>query len=441
MKDTSILTNNGINVQQSLELFGDMEMYDETLGDFLDMSDEKITTLENYKNANDMPNYAIAVHALKSDAKYLGFTTLADLSYESEMKSKAGDSVFVAENHPKILQEAKRVINLSQQYMGREVTAVIPEGSVQTAPAVEASSVMQTAPVAEQPVAQPVAQVVEQVAAEPAVDPMQQQVVMQPSPVVEAVQPQVEISFMNTTPVAPVTEAAPTAPVTEVTPVQEVVAQPVAQPVQPQQEVQINFSNAAEPAALNQVVQPSQPTVTVMSEVTTPVVTQTAPTEPVIQFFPADDYQHQDIMSQALSMQEQAIQDVPAAVKQGIILVVDDSPLVSNFVKKIFSKNYEVLIASDGQKAIELINDDNIRSRIKTCLLDLNMPNVSGFDVMDYFREKGFFVKTPVAIISGAEDAETLDKAKSYPIIDVLPKPFNERDVQRIVEKCLACYF
>ena len=69
------------------------------------------------------------------------------------------------------------------------------------------------------------------------------------------------------------------------------------------------------------------------------------------------------------------------------------------------------------------------------------MPNVSGFDVMDHFKEKGFFVRTPVAVISGAEDAETLDRAKSYPIIDVLAKPFNERDVQRVVEKCLACYF
>ena len=69
------------------------------------------------------------------------------------------------------------------------------------------------------------------------------------------------------------------------------------------------------------------------------------------------------------------------------------------------------------------------------------MPNVSGFDVMDYFKEKGIFVRTPVAVISGAEDAPTLDKARSYPIIDVLAKPFNERDVQRVVEKCLACYF
>ena len=364
MRDTSILTNNGVNVQASLELFGDMEMYDETLGDFLDMSDEKISTLEQYKNANDMPNYAIAIHALKSDARYLGFTTLADLSYESEMKSKAGDSVYVAENHANILQEAKRVINLSQQYMGREITQVIPEGAAQApvaeaAPAMEATPVMETAPV-------------EPVMAQP-------EMVMQPEMSVQA----------------PVMESAP---------------------VQTEMVVQSpGFTNA-----------PASEEITANS----------------IQFFPADDYNN-DPMSQALFMQEQKQNSAPqvGAVKKGIILVVDDSPLVSNFVKKIFSSNYDVMIASDVQKAIDIINDDNIRSQIKTCLLDLNMPNVSGFDVMDYFKEKGFFVRTPVAIISGAEDNESLDKAKGYPIVDVLPKPFNERDVQRVVEKCLAVYF
>lgn len=450
MKDTSILTNNGINVQASLELFGDMEMYDETLGDFLDMSDEKITTLENYKNANDMPNYAIAVHALKSDARYLGFTTLADLSYESEMKSKAGDSVFVAENHPKILQEAKRVINLSQQYMGREVTAVIPEGSVSAAPVQETpaapaptmpaqdavvgtvpamTAIPSPAPVMSADVAP--AQVVMNVVTEaaPVAQPMQDmtqvqttvQVPAQPVPD-QTVQLVIEQPSQVTQPVAEtMVQAAPVVQTTEtVAPATTIPAQ-VVTPAPAAQEVQINFSNAGEPVS-SQV----QPAVS---------------TEPMIQFFPADDYQQQDIMSRALSMQQTNDQNNVAAVKQGIILVVDDSPLVANFVKKIFSKSYEVIIAHDGQKAIDIINDDNIRTQIKTCLLDLNMPNVSGFDVMDYFREKGVFVKTPVAVISGAEDAPTLDRAKSYPIIDVLAKPFNERDVQRVVEKCLACYF
>lgn len=398
MRDTSILTSNGINVQQSLELLGDMEFYDETLEGFLDMADEKISKLENFKNTNDMANYAIEIHALKSDSRYLGFITLADLSYESEMKSKAGDSVFVAENHPKILAEAKRVINLAQTYMGREQTAVIPAEASTAAAVPEATTMVN--PV-QQTVEQQVVQPVQQVQSQPAMvaAPVQQAVVQpQVTQPVQAVQTQ------------PAMVATPTAPV------QQAVQPQVAQPVQ---EVQ------AQPAM-----------------VTTPIQQQTIePQKETIQFFPADDYQQQDIMSQALYMSQQHENPQVAGIKQGIIFVVDDSPLVANFVKKIFSTNYDVLIANDGQKAIEIIEDDNIRSKIKTCLLDLNMPNVSGFDVMDHFREKGFFVRTPVAVISGAEDTESIEKANSYPIVDILAKPFNERDVQRVVEKCLAVYF
>jgi CheY-like chemotaxis protein/HPt (histidine-containing phosphotransfer) domain-containing protein len=452
MKDTTILTNNGINVQASLELFGDMEMYDETLGDFLDMTDEKISSLENFKNANDMPNYAIAVHALKSDGRYLGFTTLADLCYESEMKSKAGDSVFVQENHPKILAEAKRVINLAQQYMGREITAVIPEGSA-PAPAVEATpapvmeaapaavpvAAVETTPVAPAPVTMEQQVVYQQSSPVPQevtmqAMPAQPQVMAQPQPVMQTV----PVQTMQTAPVQPVQQA----PVMEATPAPV----PTAAPITPDTTgVTINFSNAVQQPIATPMTQEVQQQV--MTQPVEPVVQPVVETqatvsrEPTIQFFPADNFQQNDLMSQALYMQQQPMGEPPAAVKQGIILVVDDSPLVSNFVKKIFSKNYDVLIASDGQKAIDIVNDDSVRSKIKTCLLDLNMPNVSGFDVMDHFKEKGFFVRTPVAVISGAEDAETLDRAKSYPIIDVLAKPFNERDVQRVVEKCLACYF
>ena len=429
MRDTSILTNNGINVQQSLELLGDMEFYDETLEGFLDMADEKISKLESFKNTNDMANYAIEIHALKSDSRYLGFITLADLSYESEMKSKAGDSVFVAENHPKILAEAKRVINLAQTYMGREQTAVIPGDAAAPAPVAETTPV--TTPEQQVAVQPQVVQPVQEVQAQPAMvaTPTQQ----------VAVQPQVA---------EPVQEVQ-AQPAMVTTPTQQVTVQPqVAQPVQ---EVQAQPSMVATPtqqaAVQPQVAEPLQQVQTQPAMVATPiqqVAVQPQTIEPqkeTIQFFPADNYQQQDIMSQALYMNQQTANPQVAGIKQGIIFVVDDSPLVANFVKKIFSTNYDVLIANDGQKAIEIIADDNIRSKIKTCLLDLNMPNVSGFDVMDHFREKGFFVRTPVAVISGAEDTESIEKANSYPIVDILAKPFNERDVQRVVEKCLAVYF
>ena len=65
-----------------------------------------------------MPNYAIQVHAMKSDSKYLGFTLLADLSYQHEMASKENNVDFVNNNYDNLINEANRIINIVKQYLG-----------------------------------------------------------------------------------------------------------------------------------------------------------------------------------------------------------------------------------------------------------------------------------------------------------------------------------
>ena len=105
MKDVNYLKSNGVNVEKSLELFGDMEMYDSTLNDFLSDVENRLASLKKYREIGDMKNYAIEVHALKSDARYLGFVTLADLAYEFELKSKANDIMYVYENYTKLLKK------------------------------------------------------------------------------------------------------------------------------------------------------------------------------------------------------------------------------------------------------------------------------------------------------------------------------------------------
>lgn len=117
--DKNILINNGVNVDASLEILGDMEMYNETMSDFLDEVEEKIESIKEYKGANDMANYAIQVHSLKSDSKYLGFTTLAELSYNHEMASKGNDVNYVNDNFDSLMTEANRIIALCKEYMGR----------------------------------------------------------------------------------------------------------------------------------------------------------------------------------------------------------------------------------------------------------------------------------------------------------------------------------
>lgn len=129
MKDVNILTENGVNVKKSLELFGDMETYDQTLETFLLEVEPKMEKIKNYKEVGDMANYAIQVHSLKSDAKYFGFEKLAELAYQHELESKANNMYFVTENYDELVTEATRIINLVKKYMGRsfEETAIKKE--------------------------------------------------------------------------------------------------------------------------------------------------------------------------------------------------------------------------------------------------------------------------------------------------------------------------
>ena len=110
------LIQNGVDIEKALELLGDMEMYNMTINDFLAEVEEKWNNIINYKNTNDMENYAIEVHSLKSDAKYLGFMNLADISYEHELKSKENDSKFVINHFNELEEEYTKVLKITKEY-------------------------------------------------------------------------------------------------------------------------------------------------------------------------------------------------------------------------------------------------------------------------------------------------------------------------------------
>ena len=118
MYNTKILTDNGVNLEKSLELFGDMDTYNETLVDFLNDVERKLHDIKKYKELSDMANYAILVHSLKSDAKYFGFERLAELAYNHELRSKANDMYYVADNYKELMEEANRIVKLVKSYLG-----------------------------------------------------------------------------------------------------------------------------------------------------------------------------------------------------------------------------------------------------------------------------------------------------------------------------------
>ena len=117
------------------------------------------------------------------------------------------------------------------------------------------------------------------------------------------------------------------------------------------------------------------------------------------------------------------------------VLVVDDSDMIRNIMKKSLEDEYAVLEAKDGKEAIENVMLNN---NIVCMLLDLNMPEYNGFVVLDYFKQNNLFRKIPIFIISGDDANETIHKAFTYDIVDMLNKPFSVDNIKNAVQKAIT---
>lgn len=117
--DEQYLLNNGIDYAKGLELLGSLEAYKEMLKEWLDDSTNKIDKIKELKEKKDMKNYAIEVHSLKSDSKYFGFTYLAELSLEHELKSKENNIQYIETNFEQLKSEFNRVIGVLNNYFSK----------------------------------------------------------------------------------------------------------------------------------------------------------------------------------------------------------------------------------------------------------------------------------------------------------------------------------
>ncbi len=126
--------------------------------------------------------------------------------------------------------------------------------------------------------------------------------------------------------------------------------------------------------------------------------------------------------------------DVSTDVKN--ILIADDSSIMLNFIEQTIGDEYKIIKASNGKEAILKLNELNIYA----LLLDLNMPNTNGFEVLEYLKNNDLIEKIPVVIITGDDTEETIKKAFSYPILDVLNKPFKEDNIKRILVSIKSFY-
>lgn len=227
-----------VDVNAALELWGDMDSYNESLKEFKDTLNSKLSSLEGFKNASDWQNYAILAHSIKSEAKYLGFMNDAEVFYAHELKGKERNAEFINNNFNTLRETIRKIATLLNNYFSEEDTT----------------------------------------------------------------------SKKN-------------------------------------------------------------------------------------------------------------------------ILIADDSNIILNYLEKNMAEDYKILRANDGSDAINILKNNDVYA----ILLDLNMPGIDGFEVLKYLKENNLMDKIPVVIITGDDTEETIKKVFSYPILDVLNKPFNDKSIEKIL--------
>lgn len=123
------------------------------------------------------------------------------------------------------------------------------------------------------------------------------------------------------------------------------------------------------------------------------------------------------------------------------IMIVDDDKITCNLISKIFDNKYDIIIANNGQEAIDKLKLSKENSTSISCIfLDLLMPVLDGFGVLDYLSDNNYLNKLPVIIISGNYDKDTRKRVYSYPIADMLEKPFNAQVIRHRIENLINLY-
>lgn len=107
-----------------------------------------------------------------------------------------------------------------------------------------------------------------------------------------------------------------------------------------------------------------------------------------------------------------------------MVLVIDDNQIDRDIIKEMLSEEYVIKEAESGNKAISIIND--LRTSISVILLDLVMPDGSGFNVLEALNKEKLIDKIPVLIISGEKNAEVTKRCFEMGVVDFVGKPFDE---------------
>lgn len=120
------------------------------------------------------------------------------------------------------------------------------------------------------------------------------------------------------------------------------------------------------------------------------------------------------------------------------ILVVDDAEMNRELLREILEDDFMVEVAEDGEQALQKLQE--YCDETAALLLDLQMPIVDGFAVIDRMRENEWMDRIPVLIISSEEAVEVENKCFELGVSDFIHKPFVDSIVRNRVRNTIELF-
>lgn len=125
-------------------------------------------------------------------------------------------------------------------------------------------------------------------------------------------------------------------------------------------------------------------------------------------------------------------------MEEGKILIVEDKEVNRAILRDMFKDKYEVIEAENGKIAIDIISKK--WNELSVILLDIMMPVLDGFGVLEELKQKNLLFYIPVIMITGDVSQETEVKGYEMGVSDIIKKPFNPHIVKKRVDNTIELY-
>ncbi len=149
-------------------------------------------------------------------------------------------------------------------------------------------------------------------------------------------------------------------------------------------------------------------------------------------------YQAKQYGNKVIASWDMGFEPISVRNNKPLILLVDDVALNRFTLSELLKDDFDVIEAEDGKTALKMIEEYS--SSLNAILLDINMPNMNGYELLDILNRRGYLNDIPVLMISAEQGFETIMRCYDLGASDYISRPYVASIVKKRVSNIVRLY-